>query len=144
MEEDNSTMATALQPAATHQHWTQTAEGRERMRKIGKRRWKQHRKKSQKARKQIARASRAKHWSQTARGRALIRESNKRRSRSHTTQARRSHVHVSTHPQVDDATFSYALGHVECWIQAFAASAAVPAEALATRLGEVLSGKVRR
>lgn len=123
-------------------HWTRTPEGRERMRQIGRNRWKRRRRKSKKARTHVAKA----HWSQTRRGKQIIKESNRRRrlrrAQKPTTPTQR-HVHDNS-PEIDAATFSYALGHVECWIQTFARSASVPEEALAARLGEVLSGKVRR
>lgn len=39
---------------------------------------------------------------------------------------------------------AYALGYIECWVQAYAASAGVSGETLTAELGEILRGKGRR
>lgn len=66
----------------------------------------------------------------------------KKQSPSSSTPAKASHVKVRE--RIQEGVFSYALGHVECWIATYAASADVSAEALAAELGAVLSRKVRR
>ena len=44
---------------------------------------------------------------------------------------------------IPEATFAYALGHIECWVDTFAKSAGVPPAALAAQLGAILSRKSR-
>lgn len=45
---------------------------------------------------------------------------------------------------VPQDVFAYALGYLECWLESYAKSASVSPEALAARMGEVLSVKSRR
>lgn len=136
-------METATVVSETKPHWSQTPSGRRRLSLISKRAWKRRktRPKSRTARRQIAKASARKHWSQTPKGKRLIAASNKRRSSSRTTPPTRTRSvsNVHGHGEVDEVTLSYALGHVQCWIQNFARSSAVSEEALTARLGQVLS-----
>lgn len=46
-------------------------------------------------------------------------------------------------PEIDEATFAYALGYTECWLATYAAAAGVSTGALAARVGKVLHGKAR-
>ena len=50
---------------------------------------------------------------------------------------------VSDAPLIEEGTFSYALGYVECWLQTYAAAAGVPHGTLAARVGKVLQVKAR-
>lgn len=85
----------------------------------------------------MARSTRV-HWTQTRKGKARLAEIAAAR-RTTLTQENATHA-----PSIPKDTFAYALGHVECWIDTYAKSAGVSAEALASRLGSVLSGKNRR
>jgi hypothetical protein len=96
-----------------------------------------------------------KHWTQTPEGKKRQSERMARwhaeqghnghgkRSRRRKPQQTRETNATSTTPDIDEAIFAYALGYIESWISTYAASAGVPANALASRVGKVLHSKTR-
>jgi hypothetical protein len=97
------------------------------------------------------------HWTQTDAGKAKMAKAQKkswqtrRKNGTHTKKTKvpsstrhRHDVVASKEARIQETpTFAYALGHIECWIATYAASAGVPAESLAAELGKVLQLKAR-
>jgi hypothetical protein len=79
------------------------------------------------------------HWTQTPAGRKkmarVARNSHRARKKAAPTPKPETSPHGHSLPH---DVVAYALGHLECWIDAFAKSAGVSPEALAARLGAVL------
>lgn len=89
------------------------------------------------------------HWSQSPEGRKKMSEIQKKRfakaRKTKPTRSRREthNANGTAPPQIDEAIFAYALGHVECWLGNYAESAGVPTNSLTSRVGKVLHSKAR-
>lgn len=83
------------------------------------------------------------HWTQTSAGKRILKARSKRikQGKGQTNKGGNDGIAKA---EADEATFAYALGHVECWLQNYADSAGVSAGALAARMGQVLQRKARR
>ena len=108
-------------------NWTSTPEGRARMSKIAKERWKHDRPKMMKAIKKIAAEKKAK---------------------SKSTFTPLINVKEEQQAQVVDQEIEgkiiYALGWIESWITTYSASTNVPRAVITSRLGEVFHRTGRR
>jgi hypothetical protein len=87
------------------------------------------------------------HWTKRPENAERVKKMVKKREASR-KRNKRAAAHTPTTEQANGTTisedvFAYALGWTECWITTYAASAGVPPEALAARMGEVLSVKNR-
>lgn len=98
-------------------HWTKTPEGKAKMAKAQKKSWKTRR--------------------------AQFTQNTKQSKVPSSTRHRRDVIASKETPIKETPTFAYALGHIECWIAAYAASAGVSPESLAAELGKVLQLKAR-
>lgn len=86
------------------------------------------------------------HWTQRPENKAKVLAMAKRgrRTRKAQKRARTSIPHPETNAgDIPQDTFAYALGYIECWLEAYAKSAGIPSEALAAKLGKVLQVKSR-
>lgn len=85
------------------------------------------------------------HWTQTPAGKAKLAKNTRRAwQKRKTTTLHAEPTSHGTFSIKDSPIFSYALGHVEAWLDTYAKSAGVPVEVLTTELGKVLQGKARR
>ncbi len=84
------------------------------------------------------------HWTLRPENKKKVQAMLKKRAATRKRNKRAALPPTRTTPH-DDAipqdTFAYALGYLECWVEAYAKSAGVPSEALAAKLGAVLSGE---
>ena len=87
------------------------------------------------------------HWTQRPENRAKVqrmatragRASARRRTGRPTPPPRQE----TTHDGIEEGTFGYALGWIECWLGTYASAAGVSQSALAARVGAVLHRKAR-
>jgi hypothetical protein len=88
------------------------------------------------------------HWTQRPENKAKVQAMARRGSKTRNAAKKKNGSQQKPKPETQNGinvefekAFAYALGYVECWIENYSQSTAVPAEALASRLGKVLQGK---
>lgn len=90
------------------------------------------------------------HWTQTPAGRRRMKRiarlglQARARNRRAEKKAPKAHPSQETNDGIEEGTFSYALGYIECWLQGFATAAGVSQRALTARVGAVLHRKASR